>query len=203
VIATSETNPAPGWAYTYAAQLYCSHWNGSTWVTSASLNQNTANWAADVSMTSVGAQPYVAWTERSQTGNAQLFVKTWNGSGWVNVGSGDLNKSSAGWAFRPRLATDGSKVYASWEEAVTPTTTTPGQPSRVFVAEWTGSSWLALGNTALNVDLVNGTAAHNSIAVVEGSPVVMWSESQTGQLQQIYAKRWNGAGWVLLPPLQP
>jgi len=203
VIAVSATNEKPGWSYAHPAQLYCAHWNGSTWAISASLNQNNGNWAAEASLTYANGRPYVAWTERSTAGNAQLFVKTWNGSAWSLVG-GALNKSiGTGWVFHPRMATDGQNIYLSWEEAVTPTPTAAGQPSRLYVSELSGSSWIALGNYALNVDQTNGTAAHSSIAVMDNSPVVIWSEVQTGQLQQTYAKKWNGLSWTLLTGPNP
>jgi hypothetical protein len=193
VIAISATNPAPGWSFTNPAQLYCSHWNGSTWSTSTSLNQNSANWAAEAYMTYADGRAYVTWTERSAEGNTQLFVKAWNGSNWSLVGAGALNKNSIeGWVFHPRMATDGQTVYLSWEEAIT------GEPSALYVSKWSGVAWLALGSTALNVDPVNGTAAHSSITVLDNAPVVIWNEIQTGQLQQTYAKRWTGSEWSLL-----
>jgi hypothetical protein len=84
-----------------------------------SLNTNVTDGAYDVSITYLGGQPYVAWTERSQTGNNQVLVKTWNGSGWTALGSGILNRDSiTGWAEKPFLIADpgAGKLYLPWTE---------------------------------------------------------------------------------------
>jgi hypothetical protein len=198
-IATSASNAEPGWGYVHPAQLYCAHWSGSSWQTWGPLNQNTANWAAEAAVAYAWGQLYVAWTERSNNGNAELFVKSWNGSNWSSVGGGPLNKNSTnGWVFHPRMATDGVKLYLAWEEAITPSIGTTGQPSQLYVSELTGGDWLPLSDTALNMDPIHGTASHSSLMVVNGAPTVAWTEVQAGQLQQAYAKHWNGSGWVLL-----
>jgi photosystem II stability/assembly factor-like uncharacterized protein len=144
-------------------------------------------------MTYVNGRPYVAWTERSTAGNAELHVKQWNGSSWTLVGNGAINNDTTnGWTFHPRLVNDGTNVYISWEEQLS-----LGQPSRLYVAKWNGDSWSRL-SSALNVDPINGSAAHSSIAMLNNDPVALWNEVQVGSLQQAYAKRWNGSSWTLL-----
>lgn len=192
---TEET--ISGWASVKPAQLHCSRWDGRTWKDAgSSLNRTEGQWAADVSIAWSNQRLYVAWTERSTSGNAQLFVRAFDGARWSLVGDSPLNKDvKHGWVFRPRLATDGGNLFLSWEEQVN-----LGQPSRLFVARWDGQKWLPLGG-AINMEPVNGSAAHSSIAVLDHQPVVLWNEVQIGQLQQTYAKRWDGSNWLIIPPV--
>jgi hypothetical protein len=188
---------APAGDVSTPPQVYVSHWNGSQWVSiGGSLNVNSSDWADDASIAFLGGQPYVAWTERTQTGNAQLYVATWNGTAWTLVGSGPLNQGgSSGWAFHPSLIADsaGNNLYVGWVEQ-----TVLGQKAHVFVSKLTGTSWTALGN-ALNADPVNGSAQRVSIGVLNGQPVAAWSEVELGALRQVYVAQWSGSTWTQLP----
>jgi hypothetical protein len=147
-------------------------------------------------MTYMQGQPYVAWTERSAAGNPQLYVQTYNGSGWALVGTGPLNKDATnGWVFHPRLASDGTNLYLSWEEQVL------GQPSQLYVSQWNSATWQALGSS-LNIDPLQGTAQHSSMTIFNHNPLLLWNEGQPGQLQQTFAKQWNGSDWTLIPNLR-
>jgi Galactose oxidase, central domain len=182
----TDTNP----------QVYASAWNGSQWVAlGGSLNVSSANWAYDASIACLGEQPFVAWTERTQSRNAQLYVKTWNGATWVLVGSGPLNQNpSTGWAFHPVLLADASTstLYLGWVEQ-----SAVGQKAEAYVSKLTGGVWTLLGGS-LNMDPINGSAQHLSIGLFGGNPVAAWGEVNVGGLRQVYVKQWNGAGWVQL-----
>lgn len=183
------------WTHLNPSQLHCAAWTGSTWKrVGSSLNGVTANWAAEVSVAYLDGRFYVAWAERTTAGNEKLYVRVLDGSSSALLGGGPMNKNaSTGWVFHPRLASDETNLYLSWEEQLS-----LGQPSRLYVSKWDGRGWSALGG-ALNIDPGNGSAAHSSMALMNGFPVVIWTEGCVGQLQQTYAKRWNGSSWVLLP----
>ncbi len=156
---------------------------------------NAADWAYDVSIAYLAGQPYVAWTERTQTGNSQVFVKTWNGSTWTTSGLGTVNRdSNTGWAETPSLIADpnAGKLYIAWSEQQN-----IGQKAETYVDEYTDGSWSALGGT-LNADPVNGSAERVSLAVLNGEPVAAWGEVKQGSLRNIYVKQWNGLTWSLL-----
>ena len=182
----TDTNP----------QIYVSTWNGTQWIAlGGSLNVNPGNWAYDASIAYLAGQPYVAWTERSQAGTAELYAKTWNGVAWVLVGSGSLNQNpTTGWAFHPSLVADsGTKsLYLAWVEQLA-----LGQKAQVYVSQLTGGFWTLMGSS-LNVDQVNGSAQHVSLGVFGGQPVAAWGEVNTGRLRQIYVKQWNGSAWIQL-----
>jgi hypothetical protein len=161
---------------------------------------NPASWADDVSIAFLGGQPYVAWTERTTAGNTQLFVKTFNGTSWIPVGSGALNKDNiTGWVFRPSLVADpsGSKLYLGWVEQQA-----LGQPSQAYVSVLSGGTWSPLGSS-LNADPSLGSAQRISLAVVGGQPAAAWGEVKFGTLRQVYAKQWNGTSWGLLSGTAP
>lgn len=177
-------------------QMYVSHWNGTQWVSvGGSLNVSSAGWANDASIAFLNGQPYAAWTERTQTGNNQLYVATWNGTAWTLTGSGSLNQGAAnGWAYHPSLIADpiGNNLYVAWVEQ-----TALNQKAQVFVAQFVGGAWTTLGS-ALNADPVNGSAQHVSLGVLNGQPVAAWSEVNLGATRQMYAAQWNGSAWIQL-----
>jgi len=206
-IASNGTHPYVTWTeYTRTVgtpdtdtnpQVYVSTWTGSQWVRlGGSLNVSPAGWAYDASIAVLNGTPYVAWTERTQTGNAQLYVASWNGSQWILVGSGSLNRgASSGWAYHPALAMDvaSSSLYVAWVEQVA-----LGQKAQVFVAKLVGGNWSLLGSS-LNQDSTNGSAQRVSLAISgAGKPVAAWGEVRLGAFRQIYVKQWSGSSWVQL-----
>ena len=178
-------------------QVYVSHWNGTQWIAvGGSLNIVGTDWATDVSIAYFGGQPYAAWTERTQTGNAQLYVATWNGTTWTMVGPGPLNQGgSNGWAFHPSLVTDstGTNLYVAWVEQIA-----LGGKAQVFVAQLSGGSWTVLGGP-LNADPVQGSAQRVSLGILNGQPVVAWGEVDMTGLRQVYVAQWSGSTWTMLP----
>jgi hypothetical protein len=207
-MASDGTNPYVAWTEylrTFTAQgdsatppqVYVSYWNGSQWSTvGGSLNIVNTDRATDASVAYFAGEPYAAWTERTQTGNAQLYVSTWNGTTWTLIGSGSLNQGGAnGWAFHPCLVADttGTSLYVAWVEQ-----TALGNKAQVFVAQLTGSSWTVLGGP-LNADPVQGSAQRVSLGVLNGEPVAEWGEVDLTGLRQVYVSQWNGTNWTLLP----
>src|SRR5579862_1912521 len=182
----TDTNP----------QVYVSHWNGTQWVAlGGSLNINPANWAYDASIAYLSGQPYVAWTERSLSGNAQLYVATWNGTSWVSIGSQSMNQNPVtGWAFHPILVANPSSntLYVAWVEQLA-----IGQKAKVYVSQYAQGSWTVLGG-ALNADPVNGSAQRVSLTLLNGLPVAAWGEVNIGWLRQVYAAQWSGSAWIQL-----
>ncbi len=224
-ITNDGTNPYVAWTeyvHTYGStntgdtdtnpQVYVSYWNGSSWAPlGGRLNVDPSAWAYEASIAYLNGAPYVAWTERSQTGNPQVYVAGWNGSAWTLVGSSSLNRyGSAGWAYRPRLVADpaSGNLYVAWVEQAA-----LGQKAQVYVSQYAGGTWTALGGP-LNADPVLGSAQHVSLGIYNGQPVAAWGEVNSGSLRQIFVKLWNGTNWSLLrgdggapirllPPLLP
>ncbi len=159
---------------------------------------NASDGAYDVSIAYVDGQPYVAWTERSQSGNNQVYLKTWNGNTWTTLGSGTLNRDiDTGWADKPSLIADPNtgNLYLAWTEQQN-----LGQKMQTYVDEYCNGSLFSLGGT-LNADPLNGSAEHVSLAVVGGQPVAAWGEVKYGSLRNIYVEQWNGNSWVTTAPV--
>jgi hypothetical protein len=207
-VASDGTNPYVAWtegvnlSFTTGTatppQVRVARWTGSAWAAiGASLNMDTTNgWASDAAIAYLNGQPYVAWTERSQAGSSQVFVKTYSSGNWVLVGSsGSLNKdTSTGWAFRPVLIADpvANALYLAWVEQQN-----IGQKAQTYVNKYTAGTWTSLGES-LNVDSANGSAARVNLAIFGGQPVAAWGEVNLGAMRQGYVKQWNGSIWTLL-----
>jgi hypothetical protein len=204
-IATDGTNPYVAWTeYTFDnlqktvsyPQVHVKYWNGSAWNTIGdSLNMSANGWADDASIAYVNGQPYVAWTERSTAGNAQLFVKTYNGNAWALVGSGTLNKdTNTGWAFRPSLVADAANnaLYVGWTEQQA-----IGKAAQAYVSKYAAGAWTPVGGS-LNVDTASGSAQRISLALIAGNPAAGWGEVTYGSLRQVFVKQWNGVKWELI-----
>ncbi len=129
--------------------------------------------------------PYVTWREEI-AGIQQIYVKQWNGSGWVQT-DGSLNVNPGISAGFPSLDFDGSNSpYVAWHES-------NGTTTQIFEKHWNGSAWEQDG-ASLNVD-INETANKPSLGISGGGVVrVTWSE-RSGSWYQIYAKHWNGSNW--------
>lgn len=209
-ITSDGTNPEVAWTeYTTDAgsvqqtppQVYVSRWDGSQWVAvGGSLNVNPSNWAYDASIAFLSGQPYVAWTERTIGGNAQIFVKTFNGTNWILVGSGTLNRDiNTGWAFRPSLIADSvsGALYVGWveQQAI-------GQRAQTYVSRFSNGSWNPIGGS-LNTNVLLGSAQRVSLAILGAQPVAAWGEVNPGSMRQIFVKQWNGSSWTVPTGSQP
>lgn len=191
---TEYTTPSLTNGPSTAGQVYVKQWNGSSWIAlGGSLNVNFANIAEDAAITWLNGKPYVAWTERSGSGNNQLYVKTYSGGTWNLVGPGSLNRDlSTGWSYHPSLAQDGTNLYVGWIEQLA-----LGQRAQAYVWRYDGSAWSAVGGT-LNADPALGSAQRISLAVGGGQPVAAWGEVNPGSVRQVFVKQWNGSSWA--PP---
>jgi hypothetical protein len=194
-------------------KVYLSKWNGSSWTAQCggAGNVNASNWDYSVSATWLNGKAYVAFLERTVAGTTQLFVRSCNGTTWATVGTGPLNRdSNQGWAYRPELTNDGANLIVTWAEQGNDQPwlsslvgiSSFSQHSRVYVSVWNGSTWTKLGG-ALNADTAHGSARHPSIAILNGQPVVQWSETKNGTLGQMYAKQWSGTDWAVVGSAPP
>jgi len=180
------------------AQVYVARWDSgsSTWVIIGNgINVSSQNVADGVAIECLNGQPYVAWTERSAAGNTQVYVKTYNGSGWSLVGSGSMNKdTNTGWAYKPSLAADAASgaVYLGWTEQQA-----LGQRVQAYVSRYSGGLWTALGGT-LNANPTLGSSQRITLAVMGGQPIAAWAEVNLGATRQIFVNQWSGSTWIPL-----
>lgn len=130
----------------------------------------------------------VAFTEYDATGLPVLFVKSWDGSAWVQLGAALSTRRVVG---APSIAMrSATEVVVAWAEM-------NGSNSDVLVRRWDGASWAALG-AALDVGV--RSAENPSIAIdAMRRVVVAWSEADADDLDtNVYVKQWDGAAWTQL-----
>jgi hypothetical protein len=170
-------------------------WSGTNWanVGSALSGSSAASSNAfypSIALNSSG-NPVVAWHEFDGS-SRNIYVKRFDGSTWVNVGTGVLSAvSGAGTdAHQPSLALDsaGNPVVAWFEFN--------GLISNIYVQRYNGSSWVSVGTGVLNA---TGNVANSpSLALnSSGNPTVAWSENRGNPNEnEIQVFRYNGSSWV-------
>jgi hypothetical protein len=165
--------------------VYVENWNGTTWVLDGSgpLNVNSNESALTPSITGVDGVPYVAFEEvNSSTGNGQIYVEHWTGTGWAEDGGGPLSGSSEN-ADAPSITGVDGMPYVSFSLGT--------GPSQIIVEHLSGNSWTQDGNP-LNVDDSDG-AFDSSIEDIGGVPWVAFDESDA--VTDVYVKHLDGETW--------
>jgi len=135
--------------------------------------------------------PYVAW-EDSSSGDGEIYVRRWNGSGWEEVGTGSASgggiSNNSGFSGSPSLviAPDGMP-YIAWGD-------NSGGDYEIYVRRWNGSSWEEVGTGSTSgggISNNSGTSGSLSLAITpNGTPYVAWCDSSSGDYE-IYVRRWQ------------
>lgn len=149
-------------------------------------------------------QPIVAWRENTgddtddpTDSNWEIYLKRWNGSAWVAMGTpGSLNVSNTnGVSESPWLAIDDAgRPVVAWVE-------TPVSGNReIYLVRWNGSNWAPFGTSNSGGGISNsaGDSFRPSVAIDKnGFPVVAWSEvhDSNNGLTDIYVRHWTGSNW--------
>jgi hypothetical protein len=168
--------------------IHVKHWNGTIWNDVGSALDNVpTNTAITPSLVVDSASlPVVAFAE-----NGNIFIKKANGllttSVWSSVyGAAALDTVVSRAAYRPSLGLTGdNRPIVAWYED-------DGTSTNVYVKEWNGTAWVALGGA------IDKTLSNNAKDVVlsiqkNNRPIVAWEENNN-----IYVKRWNGSSWVVV-----
>ncbi len=194
VVAWEETDPNTA----NMKNIYVKRWNGSSWTQlGGALDTKIADdvFQPVVAIDPTDNNPVVIWEE--QDGASKVFVKKWNGSAWVQLGTA-LNQDITKNAYtRPSIVVSpNGTIYAAWEE-YTPNIPFINDTTDIIVAQWTGTTWAQLGAN-LSADYMNQDPAL-AIDPVSGYPVLAWSEGST--LSSIYVGhmacvKWNGSTWT-------
>jgi hypothetical protein len=137
-------------------------------------------------------RPVIAWQDFNGS-NYDIYVYGFNGSTWVQYGTGPLDINAGFAAYDPSLALDSdNNPVITWYEEL------GGNSLNVYVKRWNGSAWVQYGAggpldiTPFNTAYVPSLALDNG-----GNPTVAWSEFGTSSLN-IYVKQWTGSAWTLV-----
>jgi hypothetical protein len=187
VVAWSEYNGA-------ITNVYVRRFDGSSWVNvgtgvlsgSSALGSNAENPSLALDSSN---NPVVAWSE-SDGSVSNIYVQRFDGSTWVNVGTGVLSGSSAQGsnAHYPSLALDSlNNPMVAWYEW-------DGASNNLYVQQYTGSGWVNVGVTPLDTSLGQDTW-YPSLSIGNGSPVVAWQEGNGTSIDNLYAKSYVTNVW--------
>lgn len=138
---------------------------------------------------------YVVWREDAG-GDKEIYVRRWNGSNWVEVGSGSAsgggisNNSSDSWEPAVAIAPDDTP-YVVWHDG-------PDAAQQIYVRRYSGGSWQEVGSGSASGDGISNAsfgALWPAIAVSpNGTPYVAWHDWSTGNAE-IYVRRFLGGSW--------
>ena len=205
IILGSDGNPIVTWIdYSIGNwEIYVKRWNGSAWVVmgtgSASgggISSNTGDSQSPFLLLGSDGNPMVTWHDNS-SGNYEVYIKRWNGSAWVVMGTGSASgggiSNTAGTSYNPSFALglDGNLFIVWWDNS--------SGDNEIYVKRWDGSAWVEISaGSASGGGISNNTAesSHSFIAAgSDGKPIVAWDDGSCSN-QEIYILKYD-------PDLEP
>ncbi|WP_034338772.1 hypothetical protein [Deinococcus misasensis] len=160
-----------------------------------SLNMKPQNDAIQLDlMVAQDGQPWVAWIEHNKaTGIDDLWVKRFDGQGWVQVGE-RINTEPQKSAQTPMLRSGPSgDIWIGWTEQ-------RGDGDIFEVKHWNGTVWEYNLDQRQGIDLTNAARSRSLAVEPDGSPTITWSEIiKTGIKLEV--KHWNGDLWEITDSL--
>ena len=141
--------------------------------------------------------PVVAWRDDAG-GNAEIYVRRWNGLSWEEMGNGSASgagiSDTSTLSLSPSLAiSPGSFPIIAWADA-----NDIGGSQEIYVRRWNGSSWVEMGTASASGGGISNSmkSSRPSLAISpDGTPIIAWADSTSGNYE-IYVRRWNGSSWV-------
>jgi Bacterial Ig domain len=190
VVAWSEWSESGG---TSSDHVYVKRWNGTAWVLVGNdfLDSNNNQFAGSPSLAlDPSGNPMVAWYEADgSTTSNKIYVKRWDGTAWVPVGTGFKDETTNRPAYDPSLVLDsGGNPVVAWRETFV-------SSSNVFVNRWNGTAWIPVGKSSLKANTKGGAYDFSLALDSDGNPVLAWLEFGSITKNHLYVSRWNGSTW--------
>ena len=204
VAVAADGAPIVAWEVSAGAdyEIYLRRWNGSTWVemggsaSGGGISNNTGGSYGPAVLIGSDGAPVVAWFDASG-GDWEIYVKRWNGSSWVEMGSGaaaagGISNNSGASRLPALVVGPGGAPVIVWEDD-------SGGDWEIYARQWNGSAWAEMGSGSASGDGVSnnsGTSIKPRLAAgPDGNPLVTWEDNSDGDAE-IYVRRWNGSAWV-------
>ncbi len=169
---------------TSGRKIRLARWDGSSWAAlgnSLSVGGiSSATNADQAKLVYRGSTPIVAFI--NEDGTDQANALQFNGSSWVNFGSGTVAHSTASEATDLSLATDGTNVSIAYTLA-----------GDVWVRSSSGAAWSTSGAGSASTSA--SPASRPSIAYHAGALFVAW-EQVVGSDVEVYGARVSGGVWA-------
>ena len=184
-------------------EIYVRRWNGSSWVemgdnsaAGGGISNNSGSSRLPSLAVGPDGVPIIAWEDDS-SGNLEIYVRRWNGSAWVEMGSGSAAgggvSNNAGASQKPRvvIAPDNTPLIA-WDDA------TSGD-AEIYVRRWNGSAWVEMGSGSASGGGISNNAGNSytpsPVISANGTPIIAWHDNSSSNWEA-YVRRWNGLTWV-------
>jgi hypothetical protein len=183
-------------------EIYVRRWNGSAWneVGSGSASGGgISNNSGDSHHPSVAiapdGTPYIAWWDET-SGDAEIYVRRWNGSSWEEVGNGSATgagiSNNSGGSHNPVIAVAPNGMpYVTWYDD-------SGGNFEIYVRRWSGTDWEEVGTGSASGGGISGNSGesfNSSILITtDGTPYVSWYDGSNGDYE-IYVRHWSGGSW--------
>jgi len=146
--------------------------------------------------------PVAAWRDDS-SGNAEIFLRRWDGKAWVELGGsasgGGISRTSS-ISREPCVAIDAEdRPVVTWFEEA-------NGNFEVYLRRWDGQTWAELDGSGSGGGLSrNGSRSVHPVVAIDpkGNPVVAWyCIPRFGPVvfsaREVYLRRWDGQHWVEL-----
>ena len=139
------------------------------------------------------AAPVVAWLD-SSGGHTNVYVRQFNGTAWVSLGSGSDsgNGISGSTSNLPSfaIATDGANIALAWTQSGT------SAGSSIYLSQYSGSTWAAVnGSTTGNGISGSNSSSMPTVAYEGGSIYAAWA-AVLGGTTNIVAAVGGSAPWA-------
>jgi len=183
------------------SEIYVRRWNGSSWeevgagsAGGSGISDNSGDSGAPSLAIAPNGTPYVAWSD-SSGGDAEIYVRRWNGSSWEEVGTdsasgGGISDNSSG-SGAPALAVamDGTP-YVAWNDD-------GDGDMEIYVRRWNWRTWEEVGVGSASGGGVSDTGGGSDYpalaAAPDGTLYVAWDESRF-EGTDVYVRQWEGGG---------
>ncbi|HEV8292420.1 MAG TPA: right-handed parallel beta-helix repeat-containing protein, partial [Tepidisphaeraceae bacterium] len=171
-------------------EVYVARYTASGWEMLSGSAQDggvssTSTSSRRPSITLDGAgNPLVAWTEFTSAGSEIRAAKFQPGTGWISLGTVSSGAGSAA---------DGARIVNTASGPVVGWLNTSGGVSSVFVKQFNGATWNAVGSSASGAGISSaGVSAANLAMGSDGAKVAFgWSQDVAG-VRQVYLKELSG-----------
>ncbi|MFB9993161.1 hypothetical protein ACFFLM_14405 [Deinococcus oregonensis] len=168
----------------YGSRLTVRTWDeaAKTWQRGPAFNDITAFSRTPAIALNAAGQPTVAWLQ-GEVLDSNVFVKRWTGTAWKALG-GSLNRHPNTYLASTRMVLNPQEQpLVAWLEDL------DGEDA-LYVSEWNGEAWTALGGR-----LDTASAVAPSLAIDRaGRPVAAWVEERAG-VGRVRVARWQGGVW--------
>jgi len=202
IVAWTDDRPNPQNPQQRLSDIYVKRWNGSAWVemgTGSATGGGISNTAGESGEAALAAGPggviYLARSDAT-SGNAEIYVRRWSGSAWVEVSPGSASgggiSNNADASYAPAIAIDSqNRPVVAWVDR-------SDGDTEIYLKRLEGQTWVELGNSATAGGLSNNDGASldpSVVSLANDLPLVAWTDL-SGFNAEIYVRRWTGSRWA-------